>query len=384
MLLSNKLYGSMTTNAIAMKLADMVGTEGCNHIIPVELYINGHYRGSYNFTEKVGFHNNSIDLDDETNAVMLELDQYYDETHKFRDKTYNLYVNIKEPDLDDEESGTNLNEDQIKEAFNAFTKDVKRNYDNALIDVNSVVRAMFVTDLVRNEELMHPKSWFIYNADITADSLWHLGPVWDFDWSFGYERGQNYFLTAADKDLFYYMNSSNIGFPFFKQLLRGSDVVRKEYYRLWTQFMNNGMLEELIDYCDDYFEYAQPSFEHNYDGVSYEENNWWWGTTTVIGWGDGYGYDTHTANAKNWLRKRANYIIKHIKVFDLSDEDIDNPEIDYQQPNSIDVAKIMSQPVNVYSINGVLVRSRVPYGQFHLGLQPGIYIVNGQKYVIGN
>ena len=383
-LLSNKLYGSMTTNAIAMKLADMVGTEGCNHIIPVELYINGHYRGSYNFTEKVGFHNNSIDLDAETNAVMLELDQYYDETHKFRDKTYNLYVNIKEPDLDDEESGTNLNEDQIKEAFNAFTKDVKRNYDNALIDVNSVVRAMFVTDLVRNEELMHPKSWFIYNADITADSLWHLGPVWDFDWSFGYERGQNYFLTAADKDLFYYMNSSNIGFPFFKQLLRGSDVVRKEYYRLWTQFMNNGMLEELLDYCDDYFEYAQPSFEHNYDGVSYEENNWWWGTTTVIGWGDGYGYDTHTANAKNWLRKRANYIIKHIKVFDLSDEDIDNPEIDYQQPNSIDVAKIMSQPVNVYSINGVLVRSRVPYGQFHLGLQPGIYIVNGQKYVIGN
>jgi hypothetical protein len=208
-------------------VADMVGTDGCNHIVPIELYINGHYRGSYNFTEKIGFHNNSIDLADETNAVLLELDQYYDETHKFRDKTYRLYVNIKEPDLDDTESLTNLNESQIKNAFDVFTENIKNHFDNALIDVKSLVRAMLVTDLVRNEELMHPKSWYLYNADITADSLWHLGPLWDFDWAFGYQRGNNYFRTAAEIDLFYYMRSSNIGYPFFRQLLRGSEVVQK-------------------------------------------------------------------------------------------------------------------------------------------------------------
>ncbi|MCR4810348.1 MAG: CotH kinase family protein [Prevotella sp.] len=383
-LLGNKMNGSMTTNAIAMKVADMVGSDGCNHIVPVELYINGHYRGSYNFTEKVGFHNNSIDLDDETNAVMLELDQYYDETHKFRDRYYNLYVNIKEPDLDDSESVTNLDEDQIKDAFNSLTSDVKKNYDNALLDVHSLVRAMLVTDLVRNEELMHPKSWFIYNADITADSLWHLGPVWDFDWSFGYERGKNYFITAAEKDLFYYMDSSNIGFPFFKQLLRGSDVVKKEYYRLWTQFMNSGKLEELLDYCDEYFEYVRPSFEHNQDGVTYEEFNWWTGTTyTRTGWGDGSNYATHTVYAKNWLRKRAEFIYKRLTAYDISDESFEQPEIDYDQPTFVDVAKVMSQPVNVYSVNGVLIRRNVPYGQFHLALQPGIYIVNGKKVVIG-
>lgn len=362
-LLSNKQGGSMTSNAIAMKVADMVQTDGCNHIVPVELYINQHYRGSYNLTEKIGFHNNSIDLDDETHAVMLELDQYYDETHKFRDKTYRLYVNIKEPDLDDSQSVTKLSEQQIQDAFNSFTEDVKKRFGNAQVDIRSLVRAMFVTDLVRNEELMHPKSWFIYNADITADSLWHLGPVWDFDWAFGYERGRQYFVSGAEHDLFHYMKATQIGYPFFYQLLRGSDEVQREYYRLWTQFMSSRQLDELLDYCDDYYAYARPSLEHNPDGSNYA---------------------TQTAHAKTWLQKRANYIYKQLKPYDVSDDIISQPDIDYGQPDRIDVVKVMNQRVNVYSINGTLVRRNVPYGQFHLGLQPGVYIVNGQKVIIGH
>ncbi len=379
-LLSNKQKGSMTTNAIAMKVADMVGADGCNHIIPVELYINGHYRGSYNFTEKVGFANNSIDLVDETKAVMLELDSYYDEVHKFRDKTYNLYVNVKEPDFDDTESMTHLVFDQVQDAFNAFTQSIKRDNENALLDVESMVRAMLVTDLVRNEELMHPKSWFIYNADITADSLWHLGPVWDFDWSFGYERSKNYFVSEAETDLFSYMGSNNVGYPFFRQLLRGSDLVKKAYYRVWTQFMKSGQLEELIEYCNDYFKYAQPSFLHNEDGVEGEYD--WYSGQYKAAWGDGKSYASHTANAKNWLRKRANYIYKRLTPYDLSDDIIDQPEEEYGEPDRVDVAEVMQRPVNVYNLNGVLVRHAVPYGQFHLGLQPGIYIVDGKKIII--
>lgn len=391
-LLSNKQSGSMTTNAIAMKLADMVETAGCNHIIPVELYINGHYRGSYNFTEKIGFSNNSIDIEDETNAVMLELDSYYDEAYKFRDNTYNLYVNLKEPDLEESVSEGLITKDEakakleeIKTAFNNFTYDIRRNYDNALLDISSVVRAMLVTDLVRNEELMHPKSWFIYNADIYNDSLWVLGPVWDFDWSFGYERAKTYFISVADTDIFSQMTSSNIGYPFFKQLLRGSDKIKKEYYRIWTEFMQSGKLDELIEYCDDYFQYVEPSFLHNNNGVTWDEYDWWSQTNvTRTGWGDGGGYATTTKNAKNWLKKRANYIYNRLTPYDLSDDIIDpnEEEEEYGQPDRVSVAEVMSQLVDVYSINGILIRKQVPYGQFNQGLMPGIYIVNGKKYAI--
>ena len=363
-LLCNKQRGSMTTNALAMKVADMVETRGCNHIVPVELYINNQYRGSYNLTEKTGFSNNSIDIDDETNAVMLELDTYGDETI-YTEANYGIKTKIKEPDFTDATTVTNLTSSQIMDAFNALTYDVQNNGENAKFDVESVVRAMFVTDLVRNEELMHPKSWFIYNTDIThPDSLWNLGPVWDFDWSFGYERGSNYFIVCAEEDLFSRMSYSNTGYPFFYDLLRGSEKVKREYYRLWHDFMTNGKLEELIEYCDDYYEFANASFQHNYSR-----------------WNDGNNYATHTANAKSWLEKRARYIYNNIEVYDLS-EDIVQTKEEMEETNVIDVGELMGKPVNVYALNGILVRRAVPRANCFEGLAPGVYIVDGRKYVI--
>ncbi len=370
-LLSNKKGGSMTTNALAMKVADMVESRGCNHIVPVELYINNQYRGSYNFTEKIGFSNNSIDLDDETNAAMLELDSYYDEYKRFRDNSYNLYVNVKEPDFEDllnegaiTQDEVNTKFTQIQNAFNMFTEDTKMG-GTTYLDVDAFVRAMLVTDLVRNEELMHPKSWFLYNPDVTQpESLWSFGPVWDFDWSFGFERGGNYFISVAEEDLFSRMGSSNIGYPFFRDLLRGSDKVKKEYYRLWTEFMNDGRLEELIEYCDDYFQYANASFVHNSNQ-----------------WGDGRNYAAHTTNAKTWLTRRAQYIYDHLEVYDLSEDILETKE-EQETTNIIDMGEVLNKPVNVYSLNGILVRRAVPQSRCLDGLAPGIYIVNGKKVAV--
>lgn len=388
-LLANKQSGSLTTNAVAMKIADMVESRGCNHIVPVELYVNNQYRGSYNFTEKVGFANNSIDLYDETNAVLLELDKYYDEPFRFRDATYNLYVNIQEPDLTEAiEDGFMTKEEaneyaaEIKKAFDNFTLDVKNTPRYAALDVDAFVRAMLVNDLVRNEECKHPKSWFLYNPDYTnPDSLWTFGPVWDFDWSYGYEGTNTYFIRNAEIDLFSSMTSSDIGYPFFRQLLRGSDVVKKAYYKLWTQFLASGKLDELIEYCDEYYQYARPSLEHNHDGVDNSVEYYGY-TYTQTGWGDGQQYATVTSNAKNWLTKRANYIYTHLEEYDISDDIIEPEEEDYGMPNRIDVAKVMQKRVDVYTINGVLVRRQVPYASFNVGLMPGIYIVEGRKVAI--
>lgn len=381
-LLANKQSNSMTTNAIAMKIADMVQSDGCNHIIPVDLYINGHYRGSYNFTEKVGFSNNSIDIADESNATMLELDSYYDEAYKFKDTYYKLPVNVKEPDFDEPDNGSLITFEEIKDAFNNFTYDMKGTPEDAAFDVQSFARAMLVNDLVRNEECKHPKSWFIYNEDIINDSLWHLGPVWDFDWSFGYEGTSTYFIRNAELDLFSNMSSSDVGYPFFRKILRGSEKMKKAYFLLWHDFITSGKLDELIEYCDDYFKYVEPSFLHNNDG-EFVENIEYGYSYYEGGWGDGAQYATITNNAKNWLTKRANFIYKRLDKYDIPSDDIIDPEEEeYGQPDSVSVAEVMSKPVDVYTINGILIRKQVPYGQFNQGLMPGIYIVNGKKYVI--
>lgn len=320
-LLANKQTASMTTNAIAMKIADMVETVAANHIVPVELYINGDYRGSYNMTEKVGFSNNSIDLPDETNAVLLQLDTYAD-TWQYNEPSYGVTTNVMEPDLDDENMVNYEFADNhflsIQECWNTFTSTIADGDYYDRIDIDAFVRAMLVTDLTRNQELKHPKSWYVYNENaltcidqtngrwvINEASPFVFGPVWDFDWSYGYDGTGKYFVYNAETDIFSNVSYSNRGAVFFSNMMHNSEKIKKAYYSLWKKFMESGKLQELLEYCDDYYDYAKETFDHD---------------ATVWGSSD---YASLTTKAKTWLKKRAEYIYNELEVYDLSDEEVE-------------------------------------------------------------
>ena len=91
-----------------------------------------------------------------------------------------------------------------------------------------------------------------------------------------------------------------------------SEKLDREYYAVWKRFMEH-QLEELIEFCDDYYAYARPSLEHNANG-SY----------TVY---DGTDYQRSTENAKKWLRQRANFIYSNLTPYDVPDDD---PIIEYE------------------------------------------------------
>ena len=290
-LIANAQTRSMTSNAVAMKTAQLVETAGANHEIPIELYVNGEYRGSYNLTEKVGISNNSIDLDDETYAVMIELDSYFDETYKFRSSRYNLPVNIKEPDFS--EGTTSLTVSMVQESVNRVWDGLYNGDDmQYLLDLDYLARFLLVDELCENYELFHPKSTFAYNANIKdSSSPYVFGPVWDFDWGFGYEYNGTYFVSSPTND---YWNRTSMSAQGWGHNLRYcGENFNKLYYQLWHRFMHNGSLDDLIDFCDDYYDFAAPSFTHD---------------NTLWRRGDAQAYATVTENAKAWLRTRAEYI----------------------------------------------------------------------------
>lgn len=297
-LIANAQSRSATTNAIAMKMAQLVETAGYNHEIPVELYLNGVYRGSYNLTENIGFRNNSIDLDDETYATMLELDTYYDDDYKFTTSNYSLPVNIKEPDLAD--STITLNFTQIRTHFNrAITALYNKEDMTQHFDMDYLARYLFVEDLSMNFEFHHPKSTFLYNPNIQdTDSRYIFGPVWDFDWGFGYQDTHNYFTVSATRYFWNGPSSSRMEATRWVGDLRYcSDDLNRAYYRLWKQFMEDGSLQELIDFSQDYYDYAALSLTHN---------------NTMWGGGNADTYSTVTTNSKSWLQKRASYIYNYL------------------------------------------------------------------------
>lgn len=293
-LLCNKRKGSMLTNAIGMKAASLIGTVAANHILPVDLYINGTYKGSYNFTEKIGFAGNSVDLDDETAAALLELDNHYDEVsgQKFRSTPYNLPVNIKEPEFSEGETLLTLN--AIKTRFNSFVNNIYCGEDfSDLVDIDYLARYLMVNEFIANLELFHPRSTYCYNENILEDSCKFIfGPAWDFDWAFGYNgTASQYFNRNAL--LNYY--SLTWGQYVLWNTVRANRKLGRRIYELWKEFSVNG-LDELCEYCSDYYNYAQPSFQNNKNANL-----------------DATNYAQQVSLAQSWLRQRAEYIFNKLK-----------------------------------------------------------------------
>ena len=366
--IANKQSGSMTSNSIAQKIAAMVDAEALCHMIPVDVYINGHYRGSYCFTEKIGIADNSVAIDEAT-GCLLELDDYFDETFRFKDPTYDLPVNVKDPDFSEEDEERVVTFEAIQNSFNSLTATLKAGGNiSGMIDMESWARFWLVNDLVRNVETHHPKSCYLFNENPAEGEKWKFGPAWDFDWAFGYEETHDYFIYGADGDLFsavYYQNKP--GYQFY-DALRNSSAGKRAYYKEWVNFMAEGRLQELLEYVDDYTEFAMPSILHNNDAEVMELNK--------------HDYNQVAKRSKEWLTTRANYIFNSLETFDIS-PDIVTPE-DYGQPTEIEetVASDINRLVDVYTIGGILVRRQVPYVQRGQGLEPGMYVIDGKVTVV--
>ena len=308
-LLANKQEGSMTTNAIGHKIASLMGAEAPCHIVPVELYMNGEYQGSYNLCEKLGFSNNSIALTDESNAAMIELDTYSDETI-YQTNAYNICSKIHEPDIEDVKYTGPLTADDIIRDFDRMTEHVKAKDFVPYVDVEALVSFLATNELMINTEFQWPKSVFLYSENVTDGfdltgkdpTPWKFGPLWDCDWSFGYEHSNSYYQVHEIDDYFKYHIGYGNPQSFWNDLRYGCAEVNEAYYARWHKFMTSGAFDELIEYCDDYYNFAAASLAHNNDGqFAYDYND----------------YEQVTKNSKNWLKKRAQNIFSVIPSFEV-------------------------------------------------------------------
>lgn len=308
-LLANYQDGSALCNAIAMKLGELVKAPYTNHIVPVELYINGEYQGHYNFTESIGISKNSVDIDEEK-GCMLEIDNNYDEMYKFITDNYKLPVMVREPDLSDYISsgnGTINNADSVKlgkimDSFRNFEQKVYegKDYDDC-VDMGAFARFMFVNYLVRNTELLWPKSVYLWKEDAASpDSKFVFGPIWDFDWSFGYNVASKYFVNGRTGTLF----SSNLGVSrsgndlFYKMMQ--NDVFKQHYHLVWHDFMQGTALNELADYVSSYYGLCEESINNDAE---------LWGRTA--------SYNTSTI--KYWIESRAKYLYGKVERFNIDE-----------------------------------------------------------------
>ncbi len=367
-LMSNHQDVTEMMNATIFKAGRIVGAPYQPHSIPIELYVNGSYYGCYTLTEHVGIHNNCVDEDDW--SVMLELDSYYDETYKFYSTFYGLPVNVKNPDLSEEGCPVTLS--QIKNDWAEFEDLLRRKKDvSSRLSIDSFATFMFMNDLCGNTELNHPKSTFLYKP--TGTDRFIFGPGWDFDWGFGYEKNGRYFVTYSYKTIGVMNGTGN---TFFSAMMSHEDILR-QYYFLWKNFVENNGLEELLNWMDDYYAYAKPSYEHSMqNGLS------------------NYSYATYFETFKTWLKNRVDYIYSNLTVFDVplgieeekwlewnDKREEHNGMVVSVKGGALVIESTVETTLKIYRVDGTVA------GEIGVGLGENIYplaprgmiIVNGQR-----
>ena len=281
-LLANHLDPTLMLNSVAFKIGRLLELPFTNHAIPVDVVLNGIYKGSYLLTEQIEVKENRVDLD-ENNSVMWELDSYWDDEPKFKSTAFNLPVMVKDPDLTTEQF------EYWKKDFNAFTtqfakEPLEGNSYVDMIDIESVAKFLITFNLVHNMEINHPKSVFLHKE---RNGKYVMGPIWDFDWAYDYEGTSNHF-GRYNTPLFS-SSMNGVGTAFFQRFLQESRV-KTIYKRTWQDFKNN-KLDALLQYVDDYAVMLKPSVERNSEL-----------------WENTRSFDTKVKELKTWLRNRADYI----------------------------------------------------------------------------
>ena len=364
-LMSNYQDVTEMMNATIFKAGRIMGAPYQPHSIPIELYVNGTYYGCYTITEHVGIHNNCIDEDDF--SLLLELDSYYDEDYKFRSMQFNLPVNIKNPDF--EEEGCPITYAQVETEWAEFEKALKlRRSIVPYVSLDSFATFMFMNELCGNTELNHPKSTFLYKPTGTKRYIW--GPGWDYDWGFGYEIYHSYFQSYSYKTI---GAMNGIGTTFFRSMMTHEEVI-EAYYKLWVKFVENDGVEELLNWMDDYYAFAEPSFAHS----------------AQSGWSN-YSYASYFEQFKEWIKNRVQYIYDNLTVPTSIGDDIYPEWKDKQESNNgitvtvkggvLVIESTVDTTLNIYRADGTVAGEiSVSIGENIYPLAPrGMIIVNGEK-----
>lgn len=284
-LLANACDPSLMQNAVTMKIAEMVGMPFNNIYVPVDVFLNGIYKGSYMMSNKPGINAGSVDIDEKT-SIMWEIDTNYDEDMKFHSTYYNLPVMVSDPDIDSDRF------QYWKADFNEMEAAVYRGNCANYIDLDLYARFILVNDIVKNDELNHPKSLKMYK---TEGDKYKFGPLWDFDGAMSYWSTGEYYSTRLIND--------RVPRVKFLQDIEKMAEVKAAYKAYWLEIRER--LPEILQFIDDYAVLLRSS--------AYRDIQIWGGSQTGLYPYAAYNFDESVQQLKAWLEAR----FKAIDKFDI-------------------------------------------------------------------
>ena len=208
-------YGdkSLMRNLVSFEIARRMGQAYVPWSKPVDVIVNGEYRGCYQLTDQITVDKNRVNItqmeptDTEgealTGGYLLELDGYASQEISWFTSAAGNPVTIKSPDDNDI---TTEQAAYIRSEFNLMeAKILSSNFEDPVLGFRSCLDERSLQQYFLTEELTgNPDAfWSCYMTKERGDDLFRVGPVWDFDLAFDndsrYYPNRNYddYLSLA-------------------------------------------------------------------------------------------------------------------------------------------------------------------------------------------
>ncbi|MBO5795035.1 MAG: CotH kinase family protein [Bacteroides sp.] len=258
-------YGDKTLmrNILAFEISRRVGMPYTAYCRPVEVILNGEYRGCYQLCDQIEVNKNRINItemepeDIELPALSggyhIEIDSYaWSEKSMFVSQR-GIPVTIKSPD---EDAIVSQQFNYINNYFNQwetalfadnFTDETEgyRKY----IDLDSYLRYFMIGELCGNPDIF----WSVHMTKDRNSDKFVFGPVWDFDIAFDNEKRAyptdrfNDFLYTTQVNL-----ASSVMRDIANRIVKEDPAARQRLVEMWktARTEQNITAESLLEYID--------------------------------------------------------------------------------------------------------------------------------------
>ena len=244
-------YGDKTLmrNIIAFEASRLSGLEYTPYCRPVDVVLNGEYKGNYQLCDQVEVNPGRVEIDEMaptdiagdalTGGYLLEVDGYADHEISWFMSNQGIPVTIKSP-KDDEIVPEQKK--YITDVFNDMESRISRGQYNdqtgyrAILDVPSFLRHFIVGEFSGNTDTY----WSTYFYKRRNDPHLYCGPVWDFDIAFD---NDNRTYPVNNKSTYLCLDNSASGAgsmgSFVRKVLYWDSKTKTELTQLWSTLRNS-------------------------------------------------------------------------------------------------------------------------------------------------
>ena len=285
---------TLMRNNVAFEVSRRVGMEYTPFLTPVDVMVNGEYKGTYDLADQVDQHKDRVDIeelnsnvvdgDSLTGGYLIESDgNFYAEDPKVKFNTsHKNEIVIKYPDEDD------LNDAQysyIKSHFQTmenalYTKNFTSEGYRRYFDIVSFLKYFILEEFAGNPDAF----WSTYFYKHRGDEKFYTGPAWDFNLAFDndnrlYRTSLNTLTDAEGNNIgetwepdWVYKCTVDGGITagdmlnFVNIIIEQDPETGKELKTMWTNLRGTGQFsaESVVAYVDEQAELLDASQRLNY------------------------------------------------------------------------------------------------------------------------